>query len=74
MSPPAATRWASPRSATAEELMAWPWIPRVLTPRAALVGPGGEQLLVGDDGHLQPWPPAGHRSIAADPTAVRGAR
>lgn len=70
----APTTWARPRPATVEELRAWPWLPAVITPRAAYLGPTGERLIVDDAGNLNPHPSFGYRSIAADPAAVRGGR
>ncbi len=67
-----AATWSRPRQATVAELRAWPWLPSILFPRAVYIGPTGEQLVVGDDGRLAPWPPTGYRSIASDPSATRG--
>ena len=38
---------------------------------AVVVNPAGLTLQVRPDGGLDPWPPAGFRSIAADPCAGR---
>jgi hypothetical protein len=51
----------------------WPWLPGCAPRGSILVGPTGEQLVVREDGGLDPVVEGGrpHAGIAADPTAGR---
>lgn len=54
---------------------AYPWLRGTAYAESGtvFVGPTGETLRLREDGGADPWPPFGHRSIAADPTATRTA-
>lgn len=50
---------------------AWPFLAPTAPPGSWWQGPDGQLVQVREDGGADPWPAAGHRSIASDPTARR---